>query len=269
MSVLKELFLKAARAVKFEYTRLDRVCNACGREIFGGDSWEFEYFCDDCARHLPYNNRNICAHCGRSAVNPTARCVDCEDIDTGYDMARSPFYYAPPVDEMIRRMKYRDKRYLSAVFAKFLAVEYLKYFSDADVAAFVPMKRRAKRKRGFNQSEYLARWLSRETGITVVDVLEKTVKTERQVRLGRVERIKNLKGSFNVRNRGLIEGKTVVLVDDVTTTGATAVTISHLLLDAGATKVYVLTVASVTNSGVARALGQEQSSARIRRRRRR
>jgi competence protein ComFC len=180
-------------------------------------------------------------------------------------MARSAFYYAPPVNRLIREQKYDNRRYLAEVFAPFMAGTLAKSFSDVDVITFVPMTEKARRKRGYNQAELMAREISRLTGSEVEELFVKRAETVRQARLNRKERLSNLKGAIKAGNRQLIANKVVVVVDDVITTGATAEAVAAALKRAGAAKVYVLTAASVTDARVARVLGQERSESAVRR----
>ena len=264
MQKIKDFFARVYSVLKTEYTRVDRTCNACGREIFGGTAVGENLFCPDCYNALPLNNGSICARCGRSAVEPCEVCDDCRG-EVPYDMARSAFYYAPPVNRLIREQKYDNRRYLAEVFAPFMAGTLAKSFSDVDVITFVPMTEKARRKRGYNQAELMAREISRLTGIEVEELLVKRAETVRQARLNRKERLSNLKGTIKAGNRQLIANKVVVVVDDVITTGATAEAVASALKRAGAAKVYVLTAASVTDARVARVLGQERSESAVRR----
>ena len=257
------------RAAAREFTRVDRTCNNCGREIFGGDAVGEKYFCADCFSHLPLNNGNICARCGRSAVHPANSCDDCSGREIAYVYARSCFYYAPPVDTLIKNLKYNNDKYLAEVLSAFLKFTAAAGFPKTDVITFPPVTARTLRERGYNQSELLSRKVGRAMNVPVEEVFSKTEGTERQAKLGRNDRLKNLKNAIKVRNRALVAGKTVLLIDDVMTTGATSEICSSLLKKAGASSVYVLTAASVTNSTVARALGQECSSARAGRKRKR
>jgi ComF family protein len=127
------------------------------------------------------------------------------------------------------------------------------------------MTEKARRKRGYNQAELMAREISRLTGIEVEELLVKRVETVRQARLNRKERLSNLKGAIKAGNRQLIVNKVIVVVDDVITTGATAEAVAAALKRAGAAKVYVLTATSVTDARVARVLGQERSESAVRR----
>lgn len=260
MGTIREKFLAAAEAVKFEFFRLDRTCNNCNAEIFGGETPAERFFCPDCAAKLPFNDGYICARCGRSAVEPCASCDACSSSDSHFKYARSSFYYAYPVDKAVRNLKFSGKKYLAEVYAQFLKDTYLKYFSGADAFAFSPMTRRSKRRRGYNQAEQLARELTKLVGVPTLDVLVKSRETESQSRLGRAERFNNLKNAIKAGNRALIEGKRIVFIDDIMTSGATAEACAEQLMKAGASEVCVLTLATVTDKAVAGRLGQRSNS---------
>ena len=107
------------------------------------------------------------------------------------------------------------------------------------------MTEKAKQKRGFNQSELLCRGLALKTEINVFEGLTKIRETQRQAKLNRKERITNLSKAFRVHDKKNIKDKTVLIIDDVSTTGSTMKVLSEKLLKAGAKSVGVLTVASV------------------------
>ena len=110
------------------------------------------------------------------------------------------------------------------------------------------MTEKRKKTRGYNQAELLANAFSLKTHIPVLsDVLYKRRDTESQVNMTQKERLMNLSGSFGVRNSGAIKGKSVLFIDDVLTTGATADCCAFALKRAGAASVFVLTVASVSD----------------------
>jgi competence protein ComFC len=120
-----------------------------------------------------------------------------------------------------------------------LTLEY-----PVDVMVPVPLHIRRLRERGFNQALLLVKELSKRAGIPYQErVLRKIKDTPVQITLKKRERSKNLKGAFQVQDQEAIKGKTVVLVDDVYTTGATVNECSRALLAAGAKQVAVLTVA--------------------------
>ena len=215
-------------------------CNACDKETFDG-----EFFCKDCEKNLPYNDKTICNHCGRKIVNPAEYCSTCRENMLSVDKARSVFYYAPPVSGLIKKAKYDNGKYILDYFAEKLVFCYLNNFFRSEVVCCVPMSEERLKKRGYNQSEILAKKVAEKINVPFTDCLIKVKETERQATLSRAERLKNLTDSFKVKDKKAIRGKNVLLVDDVTTTGATAEAIAVKLKKAGAIRVHLLTVASV------------------------
>ncbi len=215
-------------------------CNVCGREIFGNG-----YFCEKCEKELPFNDGALCNHCGRHTVAPEEYCSSCKEFMLSVDCSRSAFIYAKPVSGLIQSLKYGGKKYLAGILAQYMSSVYFKFGMLADAAVFVPMTKSAKRKRGFNQSELLCREFCARTGVEMCDCVIKTKDTPRQATLGRKERAVNLAGAFKVTDRKAIENKTVVIIDDVMTTGSTAEALAEKLKRAGAKCVKLLTAASV------------------------
>ena len=215
-------------------------CNCCGREMFGG-----EFFCEECEKSLPYNNKTVCNHCGREVKNPSEYCSTCKATLLSVDKARSVFKYESPISGLIKRAKYRNARYILDYFAEKLANVCFAEFAKSEVLCSVPMSEKRLKKRGYNQSEYLAKKVSGIINVPFSDCIVKTRETKRQAKLTRSERLKNLTDSFKVKDRKAVRGKNVLLVDDVSTTGATAEAVSSKLKKAGALRVYLLTVANV------------------------
>ena len=120
----------------------------------------------------------------------------------------------------------------------------LREFVAADVLVPVPMTEERRKSRGYNQAELIAENLSGLINVPVSDKAVKIKETERQATLNAKERAENLKGSFKAYKKDF-RNKSVAIVDDVLTTGATADELARVLKRAGAGKVYVLTVASV------------------------
>ena len=108
----------------------------------------------------------------------------------------------------------------------------------------IPLHKTKKRKRGFNQSELIAKELSKSLNIPLkTDILVKTKKTQTQTNLTKEQRAENVKNAFIIKNPQSIEGKTVFLVDDVFTTGSTMKECAKTLKKAGATYVWGIAVA--------------------------
>lgn len=221
---------------------LEITCNACGRENFSGKP-----FCEECEKLLPrLSGGCVCAHCGRKIPYEATRCDSCSGRDTFFDIAVSAFDYAEPVNKLITALKYEGKRYISRIFAQDLCNIYNKNFLNCDFVLYVPMTASREKTRGYNQARLLAEEFSYLSGVPVEhDIVYKRRETVRQATLSFAERQKNLRGSFGVRNRKRLEGKRVLLIDDVMTTGATVESVCYLLKKYGASFVAVLTLASV------------------------
>lgn len=212
------------------------TCDICGVETFDGN------LCPDCKKTVTFNFETRCPVCGRKTETAQI-CLECKAQVPIYKRAVSPLVYEGGAILLIARFKNGGaylKEYLSSLLAK-AAEELPKY----DCITYVPMTKKAKKRRGYHQTKLLAACLAERTGVPAVDALEKIRETEVQKGLSRKERANNLKACFKIRDKSLVKGKSVLLVDDVLTTGATADEASRVLLKAGAAQVLVATVASV------------------------
>lgn len=218
-------------------------CAACGREIFGGG-----YFCAECENTLPEIRGAICNHCGRKTDFPEEYCDTCKNVLVSIEKGRSAFTYEKPIKGLIAKSKYGGAKYLFDYFADNLAAVYFKNYFAVDFVCYVPMTEKTEAKRGYNHGRLLAEKFSEKTGVPVIHCIKKTKETPRQVGLDRTGRIKNLYGAFSVDNKTAVKDKIALIVDDVTTTGATAEAIAAKLKKAGAKAVYLLTLASVSRA---------------------
>lgn len=215
-------------------------CLNCGKEIFNDAR-----FCDECYKILPFNDHAICDHCGREVLAFTNYCLTCKERLLSIDKGRSVFTYAKPISTMIKKLKYGNHRYIAEYFIEVLSFTYLKNYFNADLITYVPMTEKALRRRGYNQSQILAKGVSERVNVKLFEGIVKIKDTERQATLKKDERLKNLIGAFKINEKREIKGKVVVIIDDVTTTGATAEAIASCLKKAGAKIVYLITVASL------------------------
>ncbi len=223
---------KALRNIKW-------TCNYCGREVFN-DS----YFCPDCLNALPFNDGNTCSHCGRSVIKKEDYCLSCKNFLVSVDRARSVFRYEGSIKRLIPRFKYHDEKHLGEVFAHYLANCYFENYFNSDLTLFVPMDKETLKERGYNQTEVLANNLSEIINVPVkADVLIKKKPTN-HAGLSRKDRLKSM-DAYKVVKRKEVKDKSILLIDDVMTTGATVEAIAKLLKKAGAREVNVLTVASI------------------------
>lgn len=166
-------------------------------------------------------------------------------------MARAAGYYEGPLREAIHRWKYEEKGYLTPFFGEKLTEGLHRHWDSPsfDLLIPVPLHSKRLRERGFNQALLLVKELSQRTRIPYSKgLLRKGSPTPPQIHLSGRERERGVRGSFHVQKAEEVEGKTILLVDDVYTTGATVNECSKVLLRAGAERVDVLTLAHAIKS---------------------
>lgn len=185
-----------------------------------------------------------CKKCGKPIRQKEAEfCYDCEREDLCYEQGRSLWIHKMPVSSSIYAFKYKNRRVYGEVYGREMAKTFRKIIRlwEIDVIVPVPLHRKKQKKRGYNQAEILAKEIGFRVGIPVDTTLIKRKKnTVPQKEFTRKERKKNLKNAFEVT--GKVEGKRVLIIDDIYTTGSTIDAISILLKKAGAEKTYFLTI---------------------------
>ena len=231
------MFEKLTTPLKNALFPRDYTCDVCGRETFGTN------LCGDCVKAITFNNRDVCPVCGRMTLKPEI-CRECKDRLPSFKKAVSPLVYDGAAITLVTKFK-NGGAYLKEYFAD-LICEKLSGFPHIDCIVYVPMTKKAKKKRGYNQVKLLAEAISRRADIPILkDAVIKVKDTAVQKGLSQKERESNLDGCFKVTDKTALTGKSVLCVDDVLTTGATAEEICKVLLKAGADCVYFATVASV------------------------
>lgn len=210
----------------------DPVCAACQKRIRRIS----EPFCKVCGRALPVG------------VFETEGCSDCGGEGSHYDLCRSALAYDEPVNGLVKNFKFKRNihcgKYLCGIMTSHINENQAFYECcyGADCIAPVPLYPVRRITRGFNQSDMIAVNLSRITGAPVKNILQRVRNTKQQSLLPKDQRTKNVKNAFRVRGGGA-EGKKIVLVDDVVTTGATIIECSKTLKEAGAKEVVVFSLA--------------------------
>jgi ComF family protein len=191
-----------------------------------------------------------CQRCGRPWEEPLPSCADC--APRVVDAARAPFLYDGPLARAVRGMKFSGWHALGGHLAAAMA-EVAADLLPADVVTWVPLSRRRRARRGFDQAEVIAASVARRLMLPAARLLRRTRDTRAQARQGGADRRRALEGAFACSSR---PGGTILLVDDVLTTGATAAACVRVLKRAGAARVVVLTAArSLGGSVPARCLG--------------
>ncbi len=230
------------------------TCDGCGEEVFAYPS---KRLCQECEEKLIYNAGYTCDKCGR-ATKTAGVCLDCKSVLPQFGKGASAFVYQGYVCSLINRLKNGD-RYLSHFFGEKIAERYFQVFPNARLENVllisVPLSQQKRKERGYNQAEEILKAFAlclQTQGVQteyVEDVLQKLKETPSQKTLKRVERMKNLQGAFHVHKRTVCKGKIIVLIDDITTTGATGSECAKALLSAGAKEVRFLTCAALAERG--------------------
>ncbi|MBP6962895.1 MAG: ComF family protein [Armatimonadetes bacterium] len=214
-------------------------CLAC-------DTFGEEHLCESCIGRIEPVAEPTCARCGHTLH--ISGCTNCEGRVRSFTKARGAAEYDAPLREAIHEFKYNGRRMLARPLGEMMhryldghdGVPWLK----AECIIPVPIHPIRQRLRGYNQSELLARHLSERTDIPLVaDLLIRSRHTKPQVLCSREERRTNLVKAFRVVNPAAICGKTVLLVDDVSTTGSTIHEASIALRRAGVERIYALCLA--------------------------
>jgi ComF family protein len=210
-------------------------CIGCGREG--------SYICDSCRQALPLITPPICPRCGRPQSHGTP-CPGCIEWQAVIDGIRSPFLFDGVIRKAIHELKYRNLRAVAPALAGFLHDFLLDNPVPGEVLVPVPIHRKRQRERGYNQSSLLARELGILSGLPMVeDCLVRQTYTPPQARTTSVaERRENVADAFACVD-GRLRGKQVILIDDVSTSGATLNTCAGVLKSAGAATVWGLVIA--------------------------
>jgi len=218
-------------------------CAACKKPL---DPEHESAVCDHCIGLIKRNPAPHCIYCGKSVDTAGCACGDCLNKKPIFFKASSAYLYEGVLKELILQFKYKGKlalsNDLSGLMSDFL-YDNPDILEDVSIITFVPISTSRMMRRGFNQSKILAKHLSDSYGIPMVKCIEKTASTKNQNELARLDRLSNLKGAFRVKSGTNLNGLTILIVDDVMTTGATLNECAIALKKHGAANVRCLTLA--------------------------
>jgi ComF family protein len=217
-----------------------QLCAPCWREV----SFIRPPLCDVLGIPLPFATGERMVSAAATADPPA------------YDRARAVAHFSGSMRALVHQFKYADRHDARALYGRWLAEAGQELLADADLVTPVPLSRLRLLSRRYNQSAILAGEVARQTGLRLdLHALKRARFKRPQVGLTRDQRRRNLAGAFLVphRRRQALEGRNVLLVDDVITTGATAEACARVLKRAGAARVDVLALALVTSEVLASA----------------
>jgi len=204
--------------------------------------------CLPCWQKVAFITEPMCTRCGLPfdyKMGEDALCGECMREQPDYSRARSAFKYDEHSKSLILKLKYHDQLQLAPIYGAWLAKAGKELVAASDVIVPVPLHYWRFVGRRYNQSALLAQALAKASGLMLLpDGLVRTRRTPPQAGLTRTQRLNNVKGAFatNPRHTARLKGKTVLLVDDVMTTGATLNQCAKALLKAGTQSVNVLTL---------------------------
>lgn len=213
-----------------------KVCAACGKSVFKYE----ESICAYCLYHLPRTNFHLYPD------NPVIKLFWGR---TNVSAASSLYLFnkGSKVQHLIHQLKYRGKKEIGISIGKYYGKELKNapLFSSASVIVPVPLHARKLKKRGYNQSEAFARGIATSMNAELPDnILIRTHASGTQTRRSRFERWKNVESIFKVTAPEKIQGKHILLVDDVITTGSTLEACAEKILEVPGTRVSIATIAS-------------------------
>lgn len=235
-----------------------RSCRICEEPLPGERDQDplHEWLCEKCAGELPLVEPPYCQVCGEDfdgAITSEFRCMNCADRKFAFEFATAGCKADGHVRSLIHAFKYNSDLSLKGLMSRLL----LRALDEPRLAAEplhewllvpVPLYRARETDREFNQSRELCRGLTKLTGIATADCLKRLRPTTAQASMNRQQRLQNLKGAFAMKrwlgDPERVKGASILLVDDVLTTGATTHECAKVLRkEGGAARVVVITLA--------------------------
>jgi ComF family protein len=214
------------------------VLKTIGSLLFGGSCYlcrgEAEaILCRACEADLPRLGANLCPRCALASPG-SALCGRCLTQPPAYDATQAALAYAFPADVLVQALKFRSELAMASLLGNLLSESVSS--KDVDCIVPVPLSAERLRSRGYNQALEIARHVAQTTGRPLApELCERRVDTAVQMDLPLEERAKNVRGAFHCPS--LVGGRSVAVLDDVMTTGATLDEVASTLKRAGAARV--------------------------------
>lgn len=216
-------------------------CISCGKER--PDSNKFG-LCNECLKNFILISGTLCEKCGEMIAPENRFCDRCKVTDFGFDKNISFAVYNDVSSRIVKRLKYGKTMFLADEIAKMIASLSGK-LEDFDFVSFVPLGKDRFAERGFNQAKLIAEKFAKLVDKQVISTLDRCENEKHQAGLSAKDRMKNIAGSFALKSEAkeIVSDKTILVIDDVFTTGATLSECAKVLKKAGAKSVVTLTFA--------------------------
>lgn len=213
-----------------------RLCVVCGDKLIEQEQW----ICLHCLHHIPRTNFHL------NPENPVAQLFYGR---VQVEFATSFFYFSKgsKYQTLLHNLKYKGMKELGEEIGKHFGIDLLQSsdFSSVDLICPVPLHSQKEKKRGYNQSWWIASGIARQLNKPVsADNLKRITATETQTRKSRFERWTNVEGIFELSNPEEFSGKHILLVDDVVTTGSTLEACAQAILSKSTARVSIATLAT-------------------------
>ncbi len=224
---------------------LPPLCLMCAEPVGSAST-----LCPDCWKKIKFIASPFCARCGMPFDFPVSEgtlCGVCLAEEPPYETARAAMLYDEDSRKLVIGFK-NDRTYAAPALAAWMHRAGSAALAESDALVPVPLHPRRLFQRRYNQSALLALEIGKLTGKPVLlQTLRRIRDTESQGHMKRKERRENVRGAFALRKRdkALVAGKTITLIDDVMTTGATVEECARALLKSGALRVHILTLSRV------------------------
>ena len=217
---------------------LPPACRLCGARTRAGSG-----LCTGCLHDLPWLQQG-CRQCARPLRGETVtRCGHCQRQPPPFDQVTAVFHYQPPLDFLLKRLKFAHDHGVGPLLADLLA-DQLRRRTTALPELLLPMPLHASRlrERGYNQATEIARPLARSLDIPLEhDLCRRTRATEAQSLLGTTARRLNVRNAFDIN--GPVSARHVAIVDDVMTTGSSVTELARVIRQAGVDEIEVWVIA--------------------------
>ncbi len=200
--------------------------------------------CILCTKILSRNETDLCTQCRMS----TERVPHAVSRGKHFGYCYSVFYYKNDVASAVKKLKFSGKQLYADAFGRLLAMKLLEEKVSADLITWVPVSKKRKRKRGYDQAEEIAKAVGKEFQIPVKSLLQKVRHNSAQARISdHKERRTNVLNAYKATDPSSTCGRRILLIDDVITSGATLDECSKILSQAGAESVVCGTFAATSN----------------------
>lgn len=224
------------------YPKRCPICDEVVHVEFLSDEYPI---CERCKREIEYVTEPMCKKCGKPLGNERQEyCGDCRKEKHSFTQGKALWAYKGAVKKSVYRLKYSNRREYGMAYGQELVRQYGEWIRKKQIQGIIPipLHKKRKRQRGYNQAEVIAKEMGRLLQMPVYDdLLIRRVNTTPQKELNDKERKNNLKKAFKMCENN-VQLEKVLLIDDIYTTGSTIDGAAAALLEAGVMEVYFVSV---------------------------